>query len=103
MKKLKKILIYLIIPLTVFACAEGAALSFFDYSPYVTEITSTDGKSCNSITSATDLDLSEVDVTLPSCIKIFNFKHLPGERVIISGSLFTQNLYFCIWQPPKIF
>jgi hypothetical protein len=102
MKKLKKILIYLIIPLAVLVCAEGVALSFFDHSPYVAENITSDSKSDNSIIPATDLDLSEVDVTLPSCIKIFNLKYLPGERVIMPGSLFTQNLYFHIWQPPKI-
>ncbi len=100
MKTLKKISIYLIISLAVFACVEKDCFSFFDHSFYAIENITNEETSDNAITS--DLDLSEVDVTLTQSIYNFNLKYLPNERVIISDFFFPENIYFHVWQPPKI-
>ena len=100
MKTLKKISIYLIVSLAVFACVEKDCLSFFDLPLYTIENTNNQEKSDNSITP--DSDLSEADVTLNQSIYSFNLKNLSAEKVTASGFFFPQNIHFCIWQPPKI-
>jgi hypothetical protein len=100
MKTLKKISVCLIISLAVFAWMEKDCFSFSDHSLYIIENTTNEEKSDNSITPHSDL--SEVDVTLTQSIYSFDLKDLSGEKVIISDSFFPQNIYFCIWQPPKV-
>jgi hypothetical protein len=100
MKTLKKISIYLIISLAVFVCVEKDCLSFFDLPLYTIENTTNQEKSDNSITP--DSDLSEADVTLNQSIYSFNLKNLSCEKVTVLKTFFPQNIYFCIWQPPKI-
>lgn len=102
MKKLNKILISLIIPLAVFAYMDKDCFSFVDQSLYVVEIITNEAKSYNSITSDIDLDLSEVGIILTPEIYTLNLKYLSSGRVIIPDRLFTYNLCFSIWQPPKI-
>ena len=92
----------MIIPLAVFACVEKDCFSFTDRSLYVTENLTTETKSDNSITTDIDLDLSEVEVTLTPDIYTFNLKYLSSERLVIPDCLFTPDLCFRIWQPPKI-
>jgi len=100
MKKLNKILIYLIIPLAIFACVEKGFYSFIAPSPYVIENTNGESESDNS--GATGFDLTDFNVTLNSGIYSFNLNYLPSEKVIIPDLHYIQHLYFCIWQPPKI-
>jgi hypothetical protein len=100
MKTLKKISIYLIISLAVFACVEKDCLSFFDLPLYTIENTTNEEKSDNSISPQSDL--SEVDVTLTKSMYSFDLKNLSSEKVTIADSFVPQNLSFCIWQPPKI-
>jgi len=99
MKTLKRISIYLIISLAVIVSA-GKDCVLFYHSPYVIENTTSESKSAVSLSS--DLDLSEVDVSLNQVVYTFSLKHLPGERISVSDFFFNQNLYFHIWQPPKI-
>jgi len=100
MKTLKKISICLIISLAVIACVERDCFSFSGHSVYVIENTTNGEKSDNVITPHSDL--SEVDVTLAQGIYFFDLKNLSSDKVTVSGSFFPQNLYFYIWQPPKI-
>lgn len=102
MKKLNKILIYLIIPSTVFACVDKDCFSFVDQSLYVFENITNEANSDNSITSDIDLDLSEIEIILSPDIYTLNLKDLSSGRVIIPDRLFSYNLCFSIWQPPKI-
>jgi hypothetical protein len=100
MKTLKKISICLIISLAVFACVEKDYISFSTHSLYVSENTTTEEKSDNSITPHSDL--FEVDVMLTKRIYSFDLKNLSSEKVTIADSFLPQNLSFCIWQPPKV-
>jgi hypothetical protein len=100
MKTLKKILICLMISLAVFTCVEKVWFSFSGHSFYVVENTTNEEKPGNSITPHSDL--IEVDVTLTKSIYSFNLKSLSSKKIIIADPLFPQNIYFCIWQPPKV-
>jgi len=100
MKTIKKIAIFLIISLGIFACVEKDFISFSGHSLYVIENTTNEEKSDNSVTPHSDF--SEVDVTLTKSIYSFDIKSLSSEKVTIADSFFPQNLSFCIWQPPKI-
>lgn len=100
MKTIKKIAIFLIISLGIFASVEKDYISFSGHSLYGIENTTNEEKSDNSITPHSDL--SEVDVTLTKSIYAFDLKNLSSEKVTIADSFFPQNLSFCIWQPPKI-
>lgn len=99
MKTLKKISISLIIILAVFASIEKDCFTFFDKQLYIVENSTNEDKSDNSFTS--NIDLCEGEVALISGIYTFNLKNLSNEKVIISNFFIIQNLYFCIWQPPK--
>ena len=100
MKTIKKIAIFLIISLGIFACVEKDFISFSEHSLFVIENTTNEEKSDNSVTPHSDF--SEVDVTLTKSIYSFDIKSLSSEKVTIADSFFPQNLSFCIWQPPKI-
>ena len=100
MKALKKISIYLLFSLAVFACVEKDCFLFFDNPICTIENTSTEDKSDNSITS--DIDLCEVDLAISASIYTFKLKDLPVENVIVSDSFYSHHLDFSIWQPPKI-
>ena len=90
----------MIISLAVIACVERDCFSFSGHSVYVIENTTNGEKSDNSLTP--NSDLSEVDVTLTQSLHSFDLKNLSSDKVTVSGSFFPQNLYFYIWQPPKI-
>jgi hypothetical protein len=100
MKTLKKISIFLIISLAIFACVEKDCFSFSGHSLYAIENTTNGEKSDNVITPHSDL--SEVDITLAQSLYFFDLKNLSSDKVNVLGSFFPQNLYFYIWQPPKI-
>ena len=100
MKILKNISICLVISLAAFVSVEKDCFSYFSHSIYVIENTSCEEKPSNVITP--DYDSPGVDVMLTPSIYSFNLKYLSGEKVTIPGSYFPQNIYFCIWQPPKI-
>ena len=90
----------MIISLAVFACVERDCFSLSGQSLYVIENTTNEENSDNSITPHSDL--SEVDVTLAQSLYFFDLKNLSSDKVNVLGSFFPQNLYFYIWQPPKI-
>jgi hypothetical protein len=100
MKALKKISICLIISLAVFVCMEKDCFLFSGHSFYVIDNTTNEEKSDHSITPHSDL--SEVDVTLTKSIYSFDLKNLSSEIVTTADPFFPQNIYFCIWQPPKV-
>lgn len=100
MKTSRKISIYLIISLGIFACVEKDCSLFFDKPLYTVENNTTDNKTDNSVT--VDDDFFQIDATLISGIYAFNLKNLSFEKVIISDFFYPHNLYFFIWQPPKI-
>jgi hypothetical protein len=100
MKTLNKISICLIISLGVFACVEKDCFSLSGHSFYVIENTANEQKSDNSITSHNDL--SDVDVTLTKSICPFDLKDLSSEEVTTQDSFIPLNIYFRIWQPPKV-
>jgi hypothetical protein len=100
MKTIKKIVIGLIISLAVFAYVEKDCFLFSGHSLCVIENTANSEKSDNSISA--NSDLSEVDITLVQYSYSFNLKSLSSEKVTISATCFPQNIYYCIWQPPKI-
>ena|ERR1035437_11167631 len=100
MKTLKKISICLIISLAVFAFVEKYCFPFSGHSLSVIETTIDEEKSDHSITPHSDL--SEVDVTLTKSIYSFDLKNLSSEIVTTADPFFPQNIYFCIWQPPKV-
>lgn len=100
MKTLRKISIYLIISLAIFACVEKDCSLFFDKPLYTVENNTTDDKTDNSVTA--DIDFCQIDAAIISGIYAFNLKNLSVEKVIISDVFYPHNLYFFIWQPPKI-
>jgi hypothetical protein len=100
MKKMNKILIYLVIPFAVFAFVERGYYSFIAPSHYCIEYATDEADSDYSTT--TGLDLSDFSVTLTSGINLFSLKYITSERVIIPDPHYIQYLSFCIWQPPKI-
>lgn len=100
MKTIKKIAIFLIISLGIFASVEKDCISFSGHSLYVIENTTTEEKSDNSVTPHSDL--YEVDVALTKSIYSFDIKSLSSEKVTIADSFVPQDLSFCIWQPPKV-
>ena len=100
MKTLKKIVFGLIISLAVIAYVEKDCFLFTGHSLNVIENTTNSERSDNSISA--NSDLSEADITLAQSIYSFNLKSLSSEKVTLSATYFPQNIYFCIWQPPKI-
>jgi len=100
MKTWKKISIYVIISLAVFTGVEKDCLSFSNLSLYTIENTTNEEKSDNLITI--DSDLFEADVMLTKSCYSFDLKNLSSQKVTVSGFIIPQNIYFCIWQPPKI-
>lgn len=90
----------MIITLAVFALVKNDCFLFPGHSLYVIENTTHGEKSDNSITP--DSDSSEADVTLAHSVYSFNLKNLSSKKVTVSATIFPQNIYFCIWQPPKI-
>jgi hypothetical protein len=90
----------MIISLVAFAWVDRDCFSFSGHSLYVIENTTNDTKADNSITAHSDS--FEVDVTLTPGIYTFSLKNLSNNRVIISNFFFPKNLYFHIWQPPKV-
>jgi hypothetical protein len=100
MEILKKTAIFFIISLAVFACVEKNCYYFFDNPLYTVENINTESNSDNPLKS--ESVQSEVDVIISSERNDFNLNNLTVERVVISESLFPENQYFSIWQPPKV-
>lgn len=100
MHHVKKLLFYIIILFTVCTWLGKDNYSFLEHT--FTAIENTTGESERGNTVVPDNDFSDFSLIPDTVNYMFNFKNPLFQRVTLPDSIFSQDLFFTIWQPPKL-
>ena len=100
MDRIKKLLFYFLILFTICAWLGKDNYSFLEHT--FSKVENTAGESEKENTAVPDSDFSDFSLIPDSGNDLFNFKNPLFQRITLPDSLFSQNLFFSIWQPPKL-